>query len=150
MYLDFIAQVHYWKLPSKFLGDKVTSYGGRLNYTVRYVPLPSTGRTSSDKLPDVELRVRFSHFIRPLSPSLLPWIVTGKWHSAVPLLPRVDYVNAARLRLHRHQREWMAARRRSFGRSRASSHGTGWSRPHSHQSDVFSPHPGNRVSSSLS
>ena len=60
-------QEYYWKLPSKFLGDKVTSYGGRLNYTVRYVPRPFGKRTPSEKLPDVELRVRFDYFALYLS-----------------------------------------------------------------------------------
>ncbi|CAG2056367.1 unnamed protein product, partial [Timema podura] len=30
--------VYYWQLPTQFLGDKVTSYGGNLNYTVRLCP----------------------------------------------------------------------------------------------------------------
>uniref|UniRef100_A0A7E4VZA7 Basement membrane proteoglycan n=1 Tax=Panagrellus redivivus TaxID=6233 RepID=A0A7E4VZA7_PANRE len=30
------GQTLYWKLPAKFLGDKVTSYGGKLSYTFKY------------------------------------------------------------------------------------------------------------------
>ncbi|XP_069692113.1 basement membrane-specific heparan sulfate proteoglycan core protein isoform X26 [Periplaneta americana] len=45
--------VYYWQLPPQFLGDKVTSYGGHLNYTVRYVPTP--GGHSRNNAPDVEL-----------------------------------------------------------------------------------------------
>lgn len=39
IYRDFALQpriTYYWNLPSEFLGNKITSYGGRLNYTVRY------------------------------------------------------------------------------------------------------------------
>ncbi|PNF14537.1 hypothetical protein B7P43_G15031, partial [Cryptotermes secundus] len=46
--------VYYWLLPPQFLGDKVTSYGGYLNYTVRYVPTPG-GQSSRNNAPDVEL-----------------------------------------------------------------------------------------------
>jgi len=46
--------VYYWLLPPQFLGDKVTSYGGYLNYTVRYVPTPG-GQSSRNNAPDVQL-----------------------------------------------------------------------------------------------
>lgn len=46
--------MYYWLLPSQFLGDKVTSYGGYLNYTVRYVPTPG-GQISRNNAPDVEI-----------------------------------------------------------------------------------------------
>lgn len=46
--------VYYWQLPSIFLGDQVTSYGGSLKYTVRYVPSPG-GQSSKNSAPDVEL-----------------------------------------------------------------------------------------------
>ncbi|XP_043520278.1 basement membrane-specific heparan sulfate proteoglycan core protein isoform X8 [Frieseomelitta varia] len=46
--------VYYWQLPSIFLGDQVTSYGGNLTYTVRYVPSPG-GQSSKNNAPDVEL-----------------------------------------------------------------------------------------------
>ncbi|XP_070207543.1 basement membrane-specific heparan sulfate proteoglycan core protein-like isoform X4 [Littorina saxatilis] len=29
---------YYWKLPARFLGDKVTAYGGNLRFTLRYRP----------------------------------------------------------------------------------------------------------------
>ena len=61
VYRDFNrhgSEVLYWKLPAKFLGDKVTSYGGHLNYTVRYVPPPG-GRSSPNNAPDVEIKVKF-------------------------------------------------------------------------------------------
>lgn len=45
-------EVYYWSLPTRFLGDKVTSYGGHLNYTVRYTP-PPVGNMSPNNLPDV-------------------------------------------------------------------------------------------------
>lgn len=52
--LKLFFQVYYWLLPPQFLGDKVTSYGGHLNYTVRYVPTPG-GQSSRNNAPDVEL-----------------------------------------------------------------------------------------------
>lgn len=44
--------VYYWKLPPIFNGDKVTSYGGYLNYTNRYNPWPG-GIMSRNNAPDV-------------------------------------------------------------------------------------------------
>ncbi|TSL61242.1 Basement membrane-specific heparan sulfate proteoglycan core protein [Bagarius yarrelli] len=32
--------VRFWKLPEKFLGNKVEAYGGKLKYTISYVPGP--------------------------------------------------------------------------------------------------------------
>ncbi|XP_076397846.1 terribly reduced optic lobes isoform X10 [Megachile rotundata] len=46
--------VYYWQLPSIFLGNQVTSYGGNLKYTVRYVPAPG-GQSSKNNAADVEL-----------------------------------------------------------------------------------------------
>ncbi|XP_026298184.1 basement membrane-specific heparan sulfate proteoglycan core protein isoform X13 [Apis mellifera] len=46
--------VYYWQLPSIFLGDQITSYGGNLKYTVRYVPSPG-GQSSKNNAADVEL-----------------------------------------------------------------------------------------------
>ncbi|XP_053595057.1 basement membrane-specific heparan sulfate proteoglycan core protein isoform X11 [Microplitis demolitor] len=48
------GDVYYWQLPSIFLGDQVTSYGGNLKYTVRYVPSPG-GQSSKNNAADVEL-----------------------------------------------------------------------------------------------
>ncbi|XP_076180736.1 terribly reduced optic lobes isoform X6 [Ptiloglossa arizonensis] len=45
---------YYWQLPSIFLGDQITSYGGNLTYTVRYVPAPG-GQSSKNNAADVEL-----------------------------------------------------------------------------------------------
>ncbi|VDL78700.1 unnamed protein product, partial [Nippostrongylus brasiliensis] len=45
------GQVLYWKLPSKFLGNKVTAYGGTLRYTFRF---SGQGRMNQD--PDVIIR----------------------------------------------------------------------------------------------
>lgn len=44
--------VYFWRLPSHFAGNKVTSYGGNLNYTIRYVPTPG-GIMSRNNAPDV-------------------------------------------------------------------------------------------------
>ncbi|XP_035741559.1 basement membrane-specific heparan sulfate proteoglycan core protein-like isoform X33 [Vespa mandarinia] len=46
--------VYYWQLPNIFLGDQITSYGGNLKYTVRYVPSPG-GQSSRNNAADVEL-----------------------------------------------------------------------------------------------
>ncbi|KAK0088927.1 hypothetical protein PV326_004677, partial [Microctonus aethiopoides] len=48
------GDVYYWQLPSIFLGDQITSYGGNLKYTVRYVPSPG-GQSSRNNAADVEL-----------------------------------------------------------------------------------------------
>ncbi|XP_069039964.1 basement membrane-specific heparan sulfate proteoglycan core protein isoform X5 [Lepisosteus oculatus] len=32
------SDIYYWVLPGRFRGDKVTSYGGELRYTIRYEP----------------------------------------------------------------------------------------------------------------
>ncbi|CAG7838540.1 unnamed protein product [Allacma fusca] len=47
-------EIYYWQLPYSFLGDKVTSYGGYLNYTVRYIPPPG-GQNSPNSAADVEI-----------------------------------------------------------------------------------------------
>ncbi|XP_052124491.1 basement membrane-specific heparan sulfate proteoglycan core protein isoform X6 [Frankliniella occidentalis] len=60
IYQDFsrrssdVHNVHYWKLPARFLGNKITSYGGDLKYVIRYVPTPG-GQSSRNSAPDVEL-----------------------------------------------------------------------------------------------
>ncbi|XP_068154728.1 basement membrane-specific heparan sulfate proteoglycan core protein [Drosophila tropicalis] len=45
----------YWSLPALFLGNKLTSYGGRLNYTLSYSPLPG-GQMSRNSAPDVVIK----------------------------------------------------------------------------------------------
>lgn len=49
------ANVYFWRLPSRFAGNKITSYGGNLNYTLRYVPTPG-GFMSRNNAPDVVIR----------------------------------------------------------------------------------------------
>ena len=46
--------VYYWKLPAKYLGDKVTAYGGSLSYSSLYEPGVDT---STNAYPDVEISV---------------------------------------------------------------------------------------------
>lgn len=56
VYRDFTLRqpdVYYWYLPSRFLGDKVTSYGGNLRVTLRYVP--TSGGLSRNNAAEVEL-----------------------------------------------------------------------------------------------
>lgn len=47
--------VFFWRLPSRFAGNKITSYGGHLNYSIRYVPTPG-GQMSRNTAPDVVIR----------------------------------------------------------------------------------------------
>lgn len=49
------TNTYYWSLPTPFKGGKVESYGGYLNYTVRYLPSPSGG-LSQNLSPDVVIR----------------------------------------------------------------------------------------------
>ncbi|XP_058821183.1 basement membrane-specific heparan sulfate proteoglycan core protein isoform X2 [Topomyia yanbarensis] len=55
----------YWRLPAKFLGNKLTSYGGFLNYTLRYTP-HSSGGASRNNSPDVVLhsgnKIKLHHY----------------------------------------------------------------------------------------
>ncbi|KJH47265.1 laminin B [Dictyocaulus viviparus] len=48
---EAVGQVLYWKLPAKFLRNKVTAYGGTLKYRFRF---SGTGRPNQD--PDVIIR----------------------------------------------------------------------------------------------
>ncbi|KAK6617380.1 hypothetical protein RUM43_014389 [Polyplax serrata] len=57
VYQDFNRrppEVYYWVLPPPFLGNKVTAYGGYLNYTVRFTTVEG-GAISKNNAPDVEL-----------------------------------------------------------------------------------------------
>ncbi|XP_065079146.1 basement membrane-specific heparan sulfate proteoglycan core protein isoform X5 [Ochlerotatus camptorhynchus] len=55
----------YWRLPAKFLGNKLTTYGGFLNYTLRYTP-HSSGGASRNNSPDVVLhsgnKIKLHHY----------------------------------------------------------------------------------------
>ncbi|CAK1554719.1 unnamed protein product [Leptosia nina] len=57
--------IYYWSLPISFAGDKVTSYGGFLNYELRHVPVPG-GQVSRNHAADVQLisdnRLTFNYF----------------------------------------------------------------------------------------
>ncbi|XP_031778282.1 basement membrane-specific heparan sulfate proteoglycan core protein isoform X4 [Nasonia vitripennis] len=48
------GNVYYWLVPSLFLGNQISAYGGNLKYVVRYVPSPG-GLTSRNSAADVEL-----------------------------------------------------------------------------------------------
>jgi len=52
---DLGEDIYYWKLPSEFLGNKVSSYGGFLEFTLRYVPTPGA-EEQADEEPLVELK----------------------------------------------------------------------------------------------
>ena len=53
---DLEDVVYYWKLPQRFLGDKVSSYGGNLTYTLRFLNAPGS-RIGTNAEYDVELYV---------------------------------------------------------------------------------------------
>lgn len=55
-FYEIPGQTLYWKMPKQFLGNKVTSYGGKLKYVFRY---SGTGPLNID--PDVILRVCLSY-----------------------------------------------------------------------------------------
>ncbi|XP_041762389.1 basement membrane-specific heparan sulfate proteoglycan core protein isoform X4 [Anopheles merus] len=63
----------YWRLPNQFLGNKLTSFGGHLNYTLRYTP-HSSGGISRNSSPDVVLhsgnKIKLHHYRTnsPISP----------------------------------------------------------------------------------
>lgn len=46
---------YYWRLPSSYLGNKLTSYGGKLTYTLRYKARPAGGVSPSNS-PDVVIQ----------------------------------------------------------------------------------------------
>uniref|UniRef100_A0A182NMJ9 Basement membrane-specific heparan sulfate proteoglycan core protein n=1 Tax=Anopheles dirus TaxID=7168 RepID=A0A182NMJ9_9DIPT len=65
-------ETFYWRLPtqcvdlgSRFLGNKLTSFGGHLNYTLRYTP-HSYGGVSRNNSPDVVLhsgnKIKLHHY----------------------------------------------------------------------------------------
>lgn len=86
-------KVHYWKLPSMFLGDRVTSYGGFLNYTIRHVPQPG-GRNSPNTAPDVEIRVCIAKTFYHLVAIIVRYILQG---NAIRLLHyRREQIDASR------------------------------------------------------
>ncbi|KAK3801367.1 hypothetical protein RRG08_059069 [Elysia crispata] len=66
--------VTFWSLPSQFLGDKVTAYGGNLRFTIRYVPgADSTPQTDlSSFIPFVEIQGNDVEMIYPLRNDIRP------------------------------------------------------------------------------
>jgi len=61
---DLGEDIYHWKLPSEFLGNKLSSYGGYLEFTLRYVPTPGN-EEQSDGEALVELNgndIRFLHY----------------------------------------------------------------------------------------
>ncbi|XP_050052982.1 basement membrane-specific heparan sulfate proteoglycan core protein-like isoform X1 [Aphis gossypii] len=60
-------EVYYWQLPPRFLGNKISSYGGSLSYILRHVPVPG-GQSSKNSAPDIELisenKIRLLHYSR--------------------------------------------------------------------------------------
>lgn len=77
------GNVYFWRLPSRFDGNKITAYGGNLNYTIRYVPTPG-GVMSRNNAPDVVIRslndITILHYRRD---GVLP---SGSQTYSVPIL----------------------------------------------------------------
>jgi Laminin B (Domain IV)/Laminin EGF domain len=68
---DTSDETYYWSLPPSFLGNKLTSYGGNLTYTVRYTPQPSGGASRSNS-PDIVIvsgnEITLHHYRQESSP----------------------------------------------------------------------------------
>ncbi|XP_039610679.1 laminin subunit alpha-3-like isoform X3 [Polypterus senegalus] len=45
----------YWVAPAKYLGDRISSYGGFLTYQIKSFGLPSEGMALLEKRPDIQL-----------------------------------------------------------------------------------------------
>ncbi|XP_059722449.1 basement membrane-specific heparan sulfate proteoglycan core protein isoform X3 [Haemorhous mexicanus] len=80
--------VHYWVLPAPFTGDKVTAYGGELQYTVTHQA--PAGAPLASRHPDVLLQgngILLEHFSSDTTPAGVPTTVTvpireGAWRRA--------------------------------------------------------------------
>lgn len=77
------TEVYYWNLPTRFVGNKLTSYGGFLNYTLRFTPMPSASM-SRNSSPDVVIKsdndITILHFRRD---EIIP---RGSQSYAVPII----------------------------------------------------------------
>ncbi|XP_069775261.1 basement membrane-specific heparan sulfate proteoglycan core protein isoform X3 [Narcine bancroftii] len=68
IFTDFATiprDIYYWVLPERFKGDKVTSYGGKLQYTILHQSSP--GASTATGLPDVILQgnnIFLEHYTR--------------------------------------------------------------------------------------
>ncbi|XP_075629462.1 basement membrane-specific heparan sulfate proteoglycan core protein isoform X7 [Balearica regulorum gibbericeps] len=74
---DLTRDVYYWVLPAPFTGDKVTSYGGELRYTVTH--RAPAGARPLPRRPDVLLQgngILLEHFSDASPPSGVPTTVT--------------------------------------------------------------------------
>ncbi|XP_054705507.1 basement membrane-specific heparan sulfate proteoglycan core protein isoform X3 [Grus americana] len=74
---DLTRDVYYWVLPAPFTGDKVTSYGGELRYTVTH--RAPAGARPLPRQPDVLLQgngILLEHFSDASPPSGVPTTVT--------------------------------------------------------------------------
>ncbi|XP_021372607.1 basement membrane-specific heparan sulfate proteoglycan core protein-like isoform X2 [Mizuhopecten yessoensis] len=82
---DFIevlpAGNYYWELPNEFLGDRLTTYGGDLKYTIQYDIIGSPGSTNQ---PDVILKGNKVTLYHRTSTILSPG---GELVITVPLIP---------------------------------------------------------------
>uniref|UniRef100_A0A674DCA7 Heparan sulfate proteoglycan 2 n=1 Tax=Salmo trutta TaxID=8032 RepID=A0A674DCA7_SALTR len=73
---DYLGQEpHYWQLPGVYQGDKVSSYGGKLKYTINYV---AGQRGTAIEDPDIQIIVsslcsKVTNFIHSLSCYIENW-----------------------------------------------------------------------------
>jgi len=71
------------------LGNKITSYGGSLSYTLRHVPVPG-GQSSKNSAPDIELiSVNIQMIITNKSISVVIFCskISGKQNPIIALQP---------------------------------------------------------------
>ncbi|XP_066547238.1 basement membrane-specific heparan sulfate proteoglycan core protein isoform X4 [Amia ocellicauda] len=81
---DIPSDIYYWVLPQRFRGDKVTSYGGELRYTVRYDPRPRSSIIEGQ--PDVVLQgngIFLEHFSKMKPSPRVPTTITVPFRESV-------------------------------------------------------------------
>ncbi|XP_017851563.1 basement membrane-specific heparan sulfate proteoglycan core protein isoform X4 [Drosophila busckii] len=76
------ADVLYWSLPAEFLGNKLTAYGGKLNYTLSYSPQPG-GQMSRNNAPDVVISGEDMLFVHTRKSAVSPSVSSSY---AVPII----------------------------------------------------------------
>jgi len=74
-------------LPPRFLGNKITSYGGSLSYTLRHVPVPG-GQSSKNSAPDIELisvNIQIIFASKSISVVIICFKILGKQNPIITL-----------------------------------------------------------------
>jgi len=74
-------------LPPRFLGNKITSYGGSLSYILRHVPVPG-GQSSKNSAPDIELisvNIQIIFASKNISDIIICFEISGKQNPIIAL-----------------------------------------------------------------